>query len=848
MRPCHRPAATCFEGWFQQLEDRRLLTVFTVDTLIDDASGVPDNYISLREAVIAAETNAAFGDAPAGSADGDRILFHDSLDGETVLLTWGQFEISDDLAIGAKDTRVTIDADGLSRIFQIDSVEKFSFTNMTLRNGSAVQGGAISLSGGGTLELTDMAFAGNAATFGGGALFNDESDLIIGDSAFRGNQADGADGQGGAIFSLEGRVHMYDTQVSGNLAVRSGGALHLVDTEILIEDSVIRGHRVQAGNGGGVAAYGTSSVVIDGGWISSNSASLNGGGVWIEAGTGRLIVKNQSSIVNNQAQGNAAGQGGGGIYNEGALVRIMDSVVADNVAVGENGAGGGILSADGTLNIRRSHVRGNSATVFGGGIGVIDGFARLEDTTLGGQTDAEANAAGLDGGGLHVSGVSGTTVVFVGTTVWNNQANRDGGGVWIAANTLFRTDEMSAFQSNRAGSSVNGGGGIFNDGGALVINETSFFNNSAVGKAGLGGAIHSLGGKVMITNSTLTFNHARRGGGAISQLGGSLILVGSVVSTNLASGGDGGGVYVAVQADVVLDQVVVSANSAHRGGGLAAFDSTLIVKNDSRVLGNEAASAGSDAGFGGGIYTQTGLLRILDSAITDNRALPGLDSEPGSRGGGLASLFGTVNVRNSSVVSNTAGFKGGGIYVKSGVLTVQDSVIGGSGPSDANTAFHGGGIYVGGQTSASITGSQVRHNTAVQHGGGIFNHPLATLQISAGTLIQQNSATRGGGVYNAGLLSLIDSDLLHNEASIGAGLSNQPAAIAVIDTADISGNAASFVGAGVQNAGILSFVGEGAIFDNIAEVSGGGLFTDSIGLTFFGDVTISSNKPDDVHP
>ena len=52
------------------LEDRTLLTNYIVNTNTDDAddvAGTTDGQVSLREAINAAVSNAAFGDAPAGS-------------------------------------------------------------------------------------------------------------------------------------------------------------------------------------------------------------------------------------------------------------------------------------------------------------------------------------------------------------------------------------------------------------------------------------------------------------------------------------------------------------------------------------------------------------------------------------------------------------------------------------------------------------------------------------------------------------------------------------------------------------------------------------------------------------
>jgi hypothetical protein len=60
-----------------------------------------DAKISLREAITAANTNAAFGDAAAGQADftggpsGDTITFAASLDGQTITLGGVELTITD---------------------------------------------------------------------------------------------------------------------------------------------------------------------------------------------------------------------------------------------------------------------------------------------------------------------------------------------------------------------------------------------------------------------------------------------------------------------------------------------------------------------------------------------------------------------------------------------------------------------------------------------------------------------------------------------------------------------------------------------------------------------------------
>jgi hypothetical protein len=59
-----------------------------------------DGHLSLREAVLAANTNAAAPDAPAGSAvNMDVITFDPSLTGKTITLSGFDLPVTDNLAI-----------------------------------------------------------------------------------------------------------------------------------------------------------------------------------------------------------------------------------------------------------------------------------------------------------------------------------------------------------------------------------------------------------------------------------------------------------------------------------------------------------------------------------------------------------------------------------------------------------------------------------------------------------------------------------------------------------------------------------------------------------------------------
>src|SRR5262245_31216904 len=69
-----RRSANRFRPRFDRLEDRAVPAVMTV-TGVDDAIAV-DGFVTLREALTAANTNAASGDAGAGDAGLDTIKFN----------------------------------------------------------------------------------------------------------------------------------------------------------------------------------------------------------------------------------------------------------------------------------------------------------------------------------------------------------------------------------------------------------------------------------------------------------------------------------------------------------------------------------------------------------------------------------------------------------------------------------------------------------------------------------------------------------------------------------------------------------------------------------------------------
>ncbi|MDR1282542.1 MAG: autotransporter outer membrane beta-barrel domain-containing protein [Opitutaceae bacterium] len=110
---------------------------------------------------------------------------------------------------------------------------------------SASIGGAIDISGVGTVILANAIFAGNRADDLGGAIqMDDFSSLTLTRATFSGNQAGN---YGGAIQNSDGSVMLRDTLFMGNSAGNSGGAIDNFHGDVIL--SVTAGQQlVSAGN------------------------------------------------------------------------------------------------------------------------------------------------------------------------------------------------------------------------------------------------------------------------------------------------------------------------------------------------------------------------------------------------------------------------------------------------------------------------------------------------------------------------------------------------------------------------------------------------------------------------
>jgi hypothetical protein len=294
------------------------------------------------------------------------------------------------------------------------------------------------------------------------------------------------------------------------------------------------------------------------------SATLNGGNN--AQSPGNVIVDHGAAVAimgltitggySNDLVTGSTGERGGGIYNEGGSLTLIDSMVTHSTAEGRSGGfhqnetegGGGIYNAGGSLTLTNSTVADNTGRGTGGGI---------------------YNA---------------------------------GGAVVLASSTVASNFSM---KSSRGIGGYSQGGGIYEEGGSLTLVKTTITANRSAGDrrfCGSGGGIYNRGGPLTLTDSTLTANQAEIAGGGIDNEG-SVTLKNSTVTGNMAFSGGGGLVN---GGSLTLNNSDVARNAAGYGGGVEnGYLGSLRLNGSSSVTENTATE------HGGGIYNnQTGRATI----------------------------------------------------------------------------------------------------------------------------------------------------------------------------------------------------------------------------------------------
>jgi hypothetical protein len=371
-------------------------------------------------------------------------------------------------------------------------------------------------------------------------------------------------------------------------------------------------------NGGG-AIYNLEQLTIEDCVLIDNAAQW-GGGLYNDVEATVNVVR--STVSGNHAISPTLGGigSGGGLYNDGGYMSIVDSVVTGNDSVSD---AGGIRNAGfGSLYLLRSTASQNTAARTGGGIRSDEGDLRIKDSTIHG-----------------------------------NNASESGGGIFNDFSTL------EVRQSTIDGNTGLYGGGLYLGGNlsnvATVDNSTISGNTAFLG----GGGIYNFQSTANIKYSTITDNHAKPGqGGGLATWSDPLTAATNVRSTIIAGNGD---------SDVFVDQLDFIAiysqgyNLIGIGTGTSAFDQA----------GDQVGvtDPGLDQLADNGGHTRTHKLRSTSPAIDAG--------DPGLASGESVPLYdqrgpGFARIRDGNAAED--------VVMDIGAFEVQEFIVGPELPGDYN--------------------------------------------------------------------------------------------------------------------------------------------------------------------
>ncbi|NBR07047.1 MAG: hypothetical protein EBT92_14960, partial [Planctomycetes bacterium] len=184
-----------------------------------------------------------------------------------------------------------------------------------------------------------------------------------------------------------------------------------------------------------------------------------------------------------------------------------------------------------------------------------------------------------DGGGIYADAYTILTIKG-GSTISNNTAGRDGGGIYN--NGLRLEVDSSTVSDNEADRDA---GGIYSwHESKLAVNNSTISNNTSDGKGGgifidvgEGNYRDSVDNEIFYSN--IFGNQAYQGGGIFNN--GALYIYGSTIDSNIAHkeknsiffrSGDGGGIYSGNQGQLfVYDSTIINNKADVDGGGIASY-------------------------------------------------------------------------------------------------------------------------------------------------------------------------------------------------------------------------------------------------------------------------------------
>jgi hypothetical protein len=657
--------------------------------------------------------------------------------------------------------------------------QRIEIARSTFLNSGARDGAGVLVAHNNTdITVANSSFHHNVAARAGGGILVYDTNLRVTVTGCEIQDCHALDEDGGAIYAFmrNAELHILDTDIAHCTASNGSAGAIYIKTDNL--DNVIRGVSVRNCSallsGGAIFMYSNHNFTLEDTTIDHCHAH-KGGGINIEHDNNNFVL--QRTTVSN-----CFAQLGGGIYvgSENTAMQVTH-VHLENCSAAW--LGGGILSEaqNNNMVIDQSSLY-NCSSYEGGGILL----GRNEQFTI---SNSELRGCRAEWGGGLMLYSSNVYVTLVNTTLTENYASGDGGGLYSTMYTDGLRIGGCQFDSNSAGGH---GGGIFVESGnnlllladAVAVQEMLTFESEhpyvyapvivrqhvnvpgALGYLVLFDPLCSIGTEDRVTlfttqGSDRTVLFEVKGDGnwpGISQP----TLQLDVAEFTLAFTGhtspytpvtDQSDNYFGFRAYVVpifpqeaVQPTTFVNNRAGAGGGAVKIFSVVRFA----VFLNSHFVSNSAGGNGGALFLRNALVGLT------MRALVFLDNRSGLYGGAVCASSASYawNVQNCNFTSNGALSGGGGLAFITdngldGVLYSSSGIVFAHCRFEGNQADYGGGVFLAQANAAAFYNTIVERNNATTDGGGVYMQRTNQLKLANCSVTNNSAVSCGGGVSMA---------------------------------------------------------------------------------------------------
>ncbi|MBX7106090.1 MAG: right-handed parallel beta-helix repeat-containing protein, partial [Gemmataceae bacterium] len=763
--------------------------------------------------------------APAGgTVYFDPVLFSSP---RVITLSTGELTIRAAVSVvGPGPGLLTIDGAGTSRLFNIHqkSSDTTHFSGLTLTNGRASDGGAISLTSG-RLNLTDMVFKGNSATGTGGAVWatGDWAWVSITRGDFENNAAD----RGGAIGAT-GYVNASLSSFVKNVAYGAGGgAVWCASSGASCVQSAFVSNAALAGRGGAVMG---NYANFEGCTFAANFALIGGAAALESTGsfTSCTLVQNNASST------------GGAINVQSAS--ILSSVFHDNRSPSARD-----IQSTSTITVTRSSLES------------VDGIAVGSDFQKNRPIGENPNLGTLGyygGRTMTVPLLPGSPCIDRGPRTTSYSTDQRGVGF---PRRVGPATDIGAYEGITAGNPVGDAPDTITVSGYSDVNAVVTVNYYFLGTFYLSTFdTHDI--DIVSPDGAISFPVAVK---ATSPGAGEASVQYSIAPPHGVWTAADNGVYAfRIRPNQVFDNAGRSALSDDVGSFRVSVPQAIVVDTTADsgpgslraaiIRINDAHYGQTPILFSPAVFSTPRTILLTSGPLIVTSALtiagPGADLLT-IDAGGSSRIFEWRQPRNAisylwgiTATHGQTADAGGAMFVDSGLRVSNSRFV-------DNRSDMGGAIFVAPQSSLTITTSTLSGNRARTSGGAIFGDAYPGSNIAVESCeIRDNFSNTGGGITSLGYLTLTRSTLSGNTATGGDGggiysVAWGGAGIRVYGST-ISGNAAQGSGGGIAAiaSNPLWIYSSTIVYNNAVTGTGGGILMTASQSLFVDSSIVSLNS------